>query len=66
MYWLLNKIFGWDYIAWENSCDSGVARVRKDFNGKTWYYRYYVTKCTDIIKTADQVIWITCKPSKYL
>lgn len=66
MIYLFNKLFGWDYIHWTNSCDQGVARVRKDGNGKAWYFRYKITSVVDIIRDKDQVIWLTCSPDKYL
>lgn len=33
MYKLLNKLFGWDYIQWKNTVDSGIARIHVDGNG---------------------------------
>lgn len=66
MYKLLNFIFGWDYICWSNSADDGIARVFKSKCGKVIYYRYKVTKVIDVINNKDQVIWLTCEPSKYL
>ena len=65
MHWLLNKIFGWDYIAWSNFADQGVSRVYKTQCGKVYYWRYRVTKKIDEILEPDQVIWLTCKPEKY-
>ncbi len=66
MWKLLNKLFGWDYIAWTNSCDGGIARVYKNNAGNAWYYRYKTTNCIDKISTPNQVIWMTCEPSKYM
>jgi hypothetical protein len=40
MYRLLNRLFGWDYIAWRNTCDQGIARIHKDGNGVLFYWRY--------------------------
>lgn len=65
MYKFLNWFFGWDYIYWENSCDHGVARVRLMPNGTVFFYRYNVTQLIDTIKSADQVLWLTCFPNKY-
>lgn len=65
MMWL-GRLFGYDYIAWRNSADQGIARVHKDGNGRVWYWRYRVTGVWDVIHEADQVIWLTCAPSKYL
>ena len=66
MWKLLNNIFGWDYIQWSNSADSGVARVHKEHGGKCWYWRYKTTHLADVIKEPGQVLWLTCEPSKYL
>ena len=59
-------LFGWDYIQWKNSADSGVARVMADGNGKVFYFRYKSTKVVDVIKDKDQVLWLTCSPDRYL
>jgi hypothetical protein len=63
LYRLKHLIFGWDYIAWENSCSNGIARVEKDGNGNVWYWRYRITRVR--IRKPEQVIWLTCPPSKY-
>jgi hypothetical protein len=65
MYKLLNWCFGWDYIYWQNSAASGIARVRKDGRGKLYYWRYKITKRRDEIVTPDDVEWLTCSPRKY-
>lgn len=65
MYKLFNKLFGWDYIYWKNSADQGIRRVRKACSGEVYYVRYSVLNYIDVIKTPDQVIWLTCKPLKY-
>lgn len=65
MYKLLNLLFGWDYIYWKNAADSGIARVHKAYDGNVWYFRYRVTTLIDVIKSPDQVIWLTCDSSKY-
>jgi len=66
MYRLWNYLFGWDYVIWENSVAQGVAKVQKYPDGKIGYWRYRATNVFDEIKDADQVIWLTCHPSKYL
>lgn len=66
MWKLWNKLFGWDYIYWENFADQGVAKVRKGHNGEVWYYRYWITSCVDRVRNPERVIWLTCHPSKYL
>lgn len=63
---LLHTLFGWDYIAWKNMADQGVARVHKDALGLPYYWRYKNTKVLDVIRSKDQVVWLTCKPEKYI
>ena len=63
---LLHRLFGWDYIYWVNSADRGVARIHKDKDGAAFYWRYKITRLADRVTCADQVIWLTCEPSKYL
>lgn len=65
MYKLLNKLFGWDYIHWENNADRGVARVHQSPDGTVWYWRYKITKCLDVIPGTNKVVWLTCEPTKY-
>lgn len=67
LYKLFNRIFGWDYVAWTNLCDCGVARVHLDGRGNPYYWKY--GKYIYGIKQDDpyvQVVWLTCDPSKYL
>lgn len=64
-YKLLNKLFGWDYISWENYVDRGVARVHVDGMRRVWYWRYKGIKAADIIEDPANVIWLTCSPDKY-
>lgn len=66
MWKLFNLIFGWDYVAWENCADQGIARVRRGGNGQVYYWRYRCIKVADRILEANQVIWLTCEPSKYM
>lgn len=65
MYKILNWLFGWDYIAWENTADSGIARVFNDKTGRTFYFRYRCTQVIDEIRKPTQVVWLTCSPAKY-
>jgi len=65
MYEILNKLFGWNYVAWANSADSGIARVHVDGAGQVYYWRYKCTKVLDIIGKPEQVRWLTCPPSIY-
>ena len=65
IYTLLHRLFGWDFIRWSNSADQGIARVRVDGMGRVWYWRYRTTKMADVIRKPDDVLWLTCKPSKY-
>jgi hypothetical protein len=66
MWRLWNKIFGWDYIAWRNTADKGIARINKGYNDECWYFRYKITRVIDIVTNKDQVVWLTCEPKKYL
>lgn len=66
MYKIWNFLFGYDYIVWKNSADSNIARVHRGLDGKVWYYRYRLTYVIDKIKDKNEVIWMTCKPEKYL
>ena len=65
IYNILHLLFGWDYIHWKNSADSGVARVRVDGIGRVWYWRYRSIKRADLIERPEQVLWLTCSPDKY-
>ena len=65
MYKILNKLFGWNYVSWKNSCDSGIARVYVDGAGQVYYWRYKCTKVLDTIREPGQVKWLTCRPSIY-
>lgn len=65
MYRLLNYFFGWDYIAWRNSADSGIARIQVDGRGVLFYWRYKITHVADAIKDPKDVLWLTCPPEKY-
>jgi len=65
IYKLLNKLFGWDYIQWENFASRGVARVHVDGMRRVWYWRYKGIKAADIIEDPAKVIWLTCSPNKY-
>ena len=66
MIWrLMNLLFGWDYIAWSNSADQGIARVYADHSGKVFYWRYRITGVVDVILEPNDYIWLTCLPSKY-
>lgn len=65
MYKLLHLLFGWDYIVWENTVASGIARVFIIPDGRVVYWRYRSIKCLDVIKKKTDVIWLTCSPAKY-
>ena len=65
MYKILNKIFGWDYIYWENNADQGIARVYVAAGGTIYFFRYKSTNFIDRINKQTEVIWLTCLPSKY-
>lgn len=65
MYKLINKLFGYDYIAWDNGVDSGIARIMKGYDGVVWYWRYKSIKVFDVVRFKEQVLWLTCPPDKY-
>ena len=65
MYRIFNYLFGWDYIHWSNSADSGIARRHKDYDGYIYYWRYRSTTVMDIIHKPEQVTWLTCRSDKY-
>ena len=66
MYRLFHKWFGWDYILWKNSAASGIARVIIFPDETLGYWRYRTTRVFDKITEPKQVIWLTCKPEKYI
>lgn len=59
-------LFKWDYIQWRTTADQGIARVYIDGMGRCFYWRYHKIQVADIIKSPNQVIWLTCKPDKYM
>lgn len=65
IYQTLNWLFGWDYIQWRNSVDSGIARIRIDGMGRVWYWRYKNIKLADYVNKPEDVLWLTCNPNKY-
>jgi hypothetical protein len=65
IYRLLHRLFGWDYIAWQNSAAQGIARVRVDWTGRVWYWRHKSIQVADVITNPFSVLWLTCPPSKY-
>ena len=62
---ILHKLFGWDYIYWDGSCDQGVARIHIDGEGNLYYWRYKSIRVLDKIERSEQVTWLTCHPGKY-
>ena len=65
IYKLLHKLFGWDYIQWQNFADQGIARVHQTPAGEVYYWRYKSSKVIDKITGYNKVTWLTCKPEKY-
>ena len=63
MYWLLNFLFGWDYVYWESSTSSGVARVVILHDGKVAYWPYSFRLV--VISEPSGIVWLTCSSSKY-
>ena len=56
MWIIFNYLFGWDYIGWQNSADQGIARVRMDYEGNPYYFRYTCSSIIDKIETPEQVV----------
>jgi len=65
IYKLKNRIFGWDYIYWENTADQGVARVFTSKDGRVVYWQYPTVTILKEITFRDSVVWLTCKPEKF-
>ena len=66
MYILFNYLFGWDYVYWKNTCDSGISRVHVTADGTPYYYRYRATNIIDLADgTVSKILWLTCPRSKY-
>lgn len=67
MYRIWNLLFGWDYVHWRNTADTGIARIHRTPDSVVWYYRYKSTSCIDVITPAnwDSVVFLTCNRSKY-
>lgn len=65
IYQILNYIFGWDYILWDDSIHEGVARVRINPSGVIYYWKYKSIKVMKTLSSPEQVFWLTCKPEKY-
>lgn len=65
-YKLLHKLFGWDYVQWYNTADSGIARVEVSPDGTVYYWRYRLTKVLDVLHHKSRVHWLTCSKDKYL
>jgi len=66
MWRILHHLFGWDYVAWRNSADRGIARVHVDGMGRVFYWRYKSLRLADLITEPERVIWLTCGPEKYM
>ena len=58
MWKIYNYIFGWNYIYWENTADSGVARIRQTANGEYYYNRYSFKKVL-LPDTSCKTIYLT-------
>ena len=68
---ILNKLFGWDYVNFTprtasyygSNINGGNYRLRIGYNGEVFFY---MDGRAMSITDKDSVIWLTCKPSKYL
>jgi hypothetical protein len=66
MWRILHRLFGWDYVAWWNSADQGIARVHVDGMDRVYYWPYKCIASADFITEPERVIWLTCRPEKYM
>lgn len=67
MYKILNKLFGWDYVYWKIAwpCYNGISRIHMDGEGQP-YYEDYGTMERPYGNPKVKIIWLTCKPEKYI
>jgi hypothetical protein len=40
LYRIFNRIFGWQYVYWEDSCDSEIRRIHFLPNGRAGFFKY--------------------------
>lgn len=64
MYKIFNKLFGWDYVYFQNFATQGVKKVKTDFYG----HPYYIWAVNSRVKITSkkQVMWLTCSADKYI
>lgn len=70
-FWRINnRLFGWDYIYWENiDCfptkdpEWGICRVYTTPQGTSYYIK--IDKLI-YLNTDSRVDWLTCSPEKYI
>ena len=70
-YKILNYLFGWDYILWQDCLYKGVSKIRQLPNGDYYFLKYGSINCFTRIpkenKETNKVIaWLTCNKDKYL
>ena len=66
MYKILNKLFGWDYVYWNNTVDQGIARVYITLDAQVYYFRYRSTSLIDVVNPNNyNVVFLTCSRKKY-
>ncbi len=65
MYKLWHKLFGWDYIYWEEPWASGICRIHIDGEGNPYFYKYKSIKVLNWIKETEYIRWLTCNREKY-
>lgn len=65
MYKIWNKLFGWEYIQWENTAASGISRLRILPDGTVVYRRYSTIQKFTVLSKNDNVLWLTCLKEKY-
>ena len=67
MWRLWNKLFGWDYVVWSykhSDLPGDVSRIIVDQTGTPYIHEY--SEVYRALSDASKIIWLTCKPEKYL
>lgn len=70
-YKILNYIFGWDYVYWEEGeyrKAYGTSRIFVAKDGRRVFWQKIEKggpKKLQLIKRGQEVVWLTCPPEKY-
>jgi hypothetical protein len=63
MYKLKNFLFGYDYVYCKSTLN--ISKVRTLPDGTVYFYDYPFIKSIQVIDNPNNVLWLTCLPSKY-